>query len=206
MTLVTAARVTKLGRPTVRKNGIPLTPAEKQKRYRARLRREHRKSHRARVNGWYEWYTPAEYIEAARAVLGTIDLDPASSEIAQTLVQAREFFTAERDGLAQQWHGNVWLNPPYSRDFIGRFIDKLLLEIRAGRAQQAILLVHAYTDTEWFRRAAAVSAALCLTKRIRFWSPDGRSNRSPTQGQAFLYYGDNVDGFRKAFAGFGIVR
>ena len=103
-------------------------------------------------------YTPAVYIEATRAVLGTIDLDPASSEIAQTLVQARAFFTAEREGLAQEWHGNVWLNPPYSRDLIGRFVDKLLLEILAGRTQQAILLVHAYTDTGWFRRAAAVNA------------------------------------------------
>ena len=206
MTLVTDIRVTKLGRPTIRKDGIPLTPAEKQARYRARLHRARRKSHRTRVNGWHEWYTPAVYIEAARAVLGTIDLDPASSIAANSVVQAKRFFTKADNGLTQEWHGNVWLNPPYSRDLIGRFVDKLLLEIRAGRTQQAILLVHAYTDTGWFRRATAVSAALCLTKRIRFWSPDGRSNRSPTQGQALLYYGDNADGFRKAFAGFGIVR
>src|SRR5262245_13067731 len=100
MTLVTefhAPRVTKvgrvsdtsppkkMGRPTLRKNGVPLTPAQKQRRYRARLRK-------ARAKSYCEWYTPPQYIAAARAVLGAIDLDPASSEIAQTTVQAGAFF------------------------------------------------------------------------------------------------------------------
>ena len=35
------------------------------------------------------WHTPAEYIEAAREVMGSIDLDPASCHIAQQAVKAR---------------------------------------------------------------------------------------------------------------------
>jgi ParB family chromosome partitioning protein len=139
-------------------------------------------------------------------VLGAIDLDPASSEIAQRVARARTFFAAEDDGLAHEWHGRVWLNPPYSRDLVAKFVDKLLLEIRAKRTHTAILLVHTYTDTQWFRRAAAASAAICFTKRLRFWSPDGRSNRSPTQGQALLYYGPNISQFRTSFEAFGIIR
>jgi hypothetical protein len=42
-----------------------------------------------------EWFTPAEYIELARSVLGTIDLDPASNPLAQEVVQARHFFTKD---------------------------------------------------------------------------------------------------------------
>jgi hypothetical protein len=44
-------------------------------------------------------YTPAAHIEAARAVLGTIDLDPASNAQAQQTVKAEQFFTPEDDGL-----------------------------------------------------------------------------------------------------------
>jgi hypothetical protein len=38
--------------------------------------------------GEFEWYTPERYLDLAREVLGTIDLDPASSEIAQETVRA----------------------------------------------------------------------------------------------------------------------
>lgn len=62
-----------------------------------------------------EYYTPAIYLEAARAVMGSIDLDPASCEKANKTVQATKFHTIETDGLSQPWHGNVWLNPPYGR-------------------------------------------------------------------------------------------
>ena len=62
-----------------------------------------------------ENYTPAVYIEAARRVLGEIDLDPASCFLAQETVKANRFFTKEENGLQQKWNGRVFLNPPYAR-------------------------------------------------------------------------------------------
>jgi ParB family chromosome partitioning protein len=162
--------------------------------------------HRTRFTGENEWYTPPEYIEAARACLGSIDLDPASSSQAQRSIRAAHFFTRDDDGLRHAWCGRVWLNPPYSQPDIARFIDKLLAEIGAGRATEAILLTHNYTDTGWFHAAAATCAAICFTRgRIRFVSATG-DIAAPTQGQAFFYFGSATDRFRKTFGSFGFIR
>lgn len=139
--------------------------------------------------GEFERYTPAFYIEKARDVLGTIDLDPASSEYAQKTVQAEEHFTVEDDGLAQDWHGRIWLNPPYHRELAPKFIEKLLEERDAGHVVEAIVLTNNSTDTAWFVAAATYCDAICFTTgRINFEVPNSKPVL-PTQGQAFFYFG-----------------
>ena len=148
-------------------------------------------------SGNNEWYTPSDYIELARQVMGNIDLDPASSEIANQVVRAERFFTLETDGLKQDWYGNVWLNPPYSSDLIMKFIDKFISEL-AG-INQAIILVNNATETEWFNKLVKYSQALCFPSgRVKFYRPDG-STGAPLQGQALLYYGSQAKKFAKVF-------
>jgi hypothetical protein len=98
--------------------------------------------------GDQESYTPARYIEAAREVMGSIDLDSASNEQAQEIVQAKVFYTKEDNGLDNPWEGNIFLNPPYSHPEIKHFVDNLLAELKPG--QQAILLTNNNTDTTFF--------------------------------------------------------
>lgn len=162
-------------------------------------------NHRAQGTGENEWYTPQEHIDAAYKVLGTIDLDPASSEIANQRVQAGRIFTIADDGLTKEWGGKVWMNPPYAQPHIANFIEKLASEYEAGRVTEAIALTHNYTDTQWFHRAALSCAAICFTRgRIGFLSPEGK-RAAPTQGQAFFYYGSKVEQFIEAFCRIGFV-
>ena len=155
--------------------------------------------------GENEWFTPVEFLEAARDVLGGFDLDPASSEQANETVKAAEFFTLETDGLSRDWHGRVWLNPPYAQPAVAEFIAKLVEEYNAGHVEAAILLTHNYTDTAWFHLLAGAATAICFTRgRVKFESPTG-DVAAPTQGQAFSYFGTDVEAFAVRFANIGFV-
>jgi ParB family chromosome partitioning protein len=142
--------------------------------------------------GENEWFTPPEYIEMARSVLGEIDLDPATHEQAQAIIQAKHFFTKADDSLAQRWHGRVWLNPPYAQPLIAQFVAKMVAEVEARHVSAGIMLTHNYTDTAWFQAAAAVADAICFTRgRVKFYEPDG-AIAAPTQGQAFFILATTV--------------
>lgn len=159
--------------------------------------------HVSRNSGENEWYTPEEYIEAVREVMGDIDLDPASSQIANERVKARRIYTIEDDGLTLPWKGRVWLNPPYSQPLIGQFIDKLIVEVNSGSVKQAIVLVNNATETQWWQSLAAIASAVCFPKgRVKFFDPDGNPG-APLQGQAILYIGTKSARFVEIFSRFG---
>lgn len=146
-----------------------------------------------------EWYTPEQYIEAARLVMGSIDLDPASNEFANEVVRAGTYFDEETDGLMQEWFGNIWLNPPYSTALVKDFTEKLT----NSEFEQAIVLVNNATETAWFRKMIDnASAVVFTTGRIKFRKRDGEHG-TPLQGQAFIYFGDNFYAFLDEFRRFG---
>jgi phage N-6-adenine-methyltransferase len=160
------------------------------------------KPHVANNSGDNEWYTPKEYIEAARQVLGEIDLDPASNPLANDIVQAAKFYTSEDTGLDKDWCGTVWMNPPYESGLIGQFAEKLCDSYASGNVTSAIVLVNNATETRWFQSLAEQASAACFPKgRVKFWHP--RKVAVPLQGQAILYLGPNTDEFARAFSQFG---
>jgi phage N-6-adenine-methyltransferase len=155
--------------------------------------------------GESEWFTPPEFVERARQVLGGIDLDPATCIEAQEIVRATRYFTKSEDGLQHEWRGKVWLNPPFARQAIEQFVDKLIGEYRAGRTAAAILLTHNHTDTAWFHRAEAAAALLCFTRgRVPFIRGDEIAK--PTEGQTFFYFGRATSVFSDVFSEIGFVR
>ncbi len=156
-------------------------------------------------SGQNEWYTPSHFIESARTVMGSIDVDPASNDIAQRVVKAGMYFTSETNGLDKPLIGNVWMNPPYSAKLILEFCIKLAFECVAGNTRQFITLTNNATETVWFSYLMSVSDAVCLPmKRVRFLDPDGIPG-APLQGQCFCYRGVNVSGFASEFSAYGTI-
>lgn len=154
------------------------------------------------LTGEIEWYTPSVYIEAARKVMGGIDLDPASSDYAQEKVQADRYYTIEDNGLELPWEGRIWLNPPYKAVLVKAFVDKLL----ESPIDQAILLTNNATDTGWWHEAAGAATAICFHRgRIQFYR-DGEEGKAPTHGQTIMYFGTERDRFIKEFITFGMIR
>jgi phage N-6-adenine-methyltransferase len=168
------------------------------------LLRDVKNVHVSNNSGENEWYTPEIYILAARQVMGSIDIDPASSELANKTVKATKYYTEKTDGLFQDWIGKCWMNPPYSTDKIRKFIDKYAEQIEMGYVTEGIVLVNNATETNWFDTLISVSSAIAFPgSRIKFIDKNGQPTGSPLQGQAFLYAGKKPEKFLKIFNGFG---
>jgi len=106
-----------------------------------------------------ECYTPASLFEMLDI---RFDLDPASCPRELSAVPADRIYTVEDDGLAQPWHGRVWLNPPYSNPtpWVDRFLKHghgiALLPVSAGARWCRELWANADGVAKWvglFNRA-----------------------------------------------------
>lgn len=149
------------------------------------------------------WYTPSWLIDRARQMLGAIDLDPATCEAAQSVVQAARYYTATENGLIQPWHGRMWINPPYSAPT--PWVRRLINGYRTGDITSALMLTNSYTETNWWQELATVGTILFFRGRLQFWHPGKTSDRNRT-GQTLAYLGPDVDRFRAVFADLGVIR
>jgi hypothetical protein len=161
-----------------------------------------------------EWYTRPKYIEAAREVMGGIDLDPASCAAANQIVKATRYYTKEDNGLTQSWYGRIWLNPPYGRSArmiglhksaIGAFVDKLLDFYAAGDVTQAIILATTEVNAKWFY--PLWQFPICIPDhRVNFIVPIQQKNKySQMFGTCFAYLGPNEQRFIEVFSQFGHI-
>lgn len=178
----------------------------------------------------FEYYTPREWTDAARAVMGDIDLDPASCEFANQWIGAATIFTKETNGLLQEWHGRVWMNHPFHRgetackakckkltcqrrghhiteDIPGNaeWINKLLAEYQAGRVTEAVIICYCSSSEAWFW--PLLDFPQCFPKtRVHYTGADGKRVQGATKGSVITYLGQNVARFAEVFSTLGKIR
>ena len=158
-----------------------------------------RKAYNPQGTGNNERYTPPEIIELVREVLGSIDLDPASCSIANETVKAATFYSADDDGLSKEWTGKIFMNPPYSKDLIEKFVDKLI----DSSFDEAITLTHNCTETNWGSKLLKNATAVAFPiGRIDCKTPSGDGG-SPKQGSMICYFGNNTKKFIDVFSRIG---
>jgi hypothetical protein len=132
------------------------------------------------VSGTDVWLTPPSILEA----LGEFDLDPCSS-LGRPWDTARHHFTIEDDGLAQEWFGRVWCNPPYGKA-MNPFLDKM---VKHGNG---IVLIFARTETKAFFDYVwdKADAILFIKGRLKFHTPDGKVAGTAGSPSVLIAYGE----------------
>lgn len=119
-----------------------------------------------------EWYTPSHILEAVYHTLGTVDLDPCCNTIGDPNVKATKYYRIADDGLIQKWEGSVFLNPPYGESLTAAWVNKLIKSYAAADVTEAVLLIPARTDTQYWHNLAVYSPCWCAIKgRLSFLSP-----------------------------------
>mgnify|MGYP002682524961 CR=1 FL=1 len=90
-----------------------------------------------------DWETPLWLFEELDREFGfTVDVCATERN-----AKCERFFSPEDNGLAQEWQGICWMNPPYGRT-IGEWMEKALNASRGGAT--VVCLVPARTDTAWW--------------------------------------------------------
>jgi len=138
------------------------------------------------------WLTPRPILDA----LGEFDLDPCAPAV-QPWPTARATYTEEDDGLAQPWFGRVWLNPPYSRPLLGRFMRRM------AEHDHGVALIFARTETADFFGSVWERAAglLFLRGRLTFHHADGTTGVGNAGAPSVLCAYGHDDAERLAFSG-----
>ena len=132
-----------------------------------------------------DWYTPKWIIDT----LGPFDCDPCAPPIEVRPYQIAPIaYTKDDDGLAHEWQGIVWMNPPYSRVLLRQFCEKM-----AAYGNGIALLVNRQDNLLWQEVIfPSAKSMIFMRHRVKFIRPDGTTG-SPFFGSCLVAWGDECD-------------
>lgn len=144
-----------------------------------------RKNHERNGYNNETWLTPPAVLRA----LGDFDLDPCAAPSPRPWPTALAHVELPTDGLAIEWRGRVWCNPPYGAE-ARRWLDKL------ADHGNGIALIFARVDTEAFHECVWERAhgLLFLRGRLTFCDRRGVPAKANSGAASVLvaYGADNA--------------
>jgi hypothetical protein len=155
-----------------------------------------------------DWYTHPEIIALVHELLGGIDLDPMSCEEANSVVQAKNYYTKDQNGLLFPWSGRVLLNPPWGGSAASsvkvQAVRKLLAAYSTGEVDSAVIVLNANAMTAaWF--APLLQFPVCIpSRRIPHYGPGGAGG-NPNSGTVVVYVGPDIPRMVSVFSRLGTV-
>ena len=112
-----------------------------------------------------QYFTPKWVFDALNM---TFDVDVCSPVGGVPWIPAVNHFDIERDGLVNEWNGNVWMNPPYSQP--KPWIEKFVAH------GKGIALIAMSRSNAFYALWNNVDARFCVpTKHMKFETPEGKS-------------------------------
>lgn len=131
------------------------------------------------------WLTPLKIVRA----LGTFDLDPCAHPGHPT---AGRLIHLPDDGLAHEWSGRVWLNPPYGNE-AAQWLTRL------SQHGNGIAIVFNRLDTKWLLPFTD-NGFFAMTGRVNFIPTiDGIKTTQPGVGSLLIPFGkQNVTAIKRS--------
>lgn len=116
-----------------------------------------------------EWETPQALFDRLNAIYHF------ETDVCATPENAKcaKYYTREQDGLAQEWKGVCWMNPPYGRE-IGKWMRKAYISAQEGAV--VVCLVPARTDTGWWHETVMQGGQIYFVRgRLKFGKSKGNA-------------------------------
>lgn len=131
------------------------------------------------------WETPQDFFDKLNEEFN-FDLDVCADA---ENTKCEKYFSKEIDGLAQEWTGTCWMNPPYGRE-IGNWIKKAYESSLSGAT--VVCLLPSRTDTRWWHDYCMKGEIRFVRGRLKF----GNSKNSAPFPSVVVVFRGNVNRFK----------
>lgn len=163
-----------------------------------------------------EHHTPRAIVEAARRVLGRIDLDPMSNAAAQRIIHATTYYTKDDDGFLHDWSGTTFLNP--AGGLVKPAWQKLMTAYGQGDVPAFVWIGFSLEQLQTLQRdinpraralypgPTPIEFPICIPyARLAFEDVHGVPQDSPTHANYICYGGPDIAAFVREFSAWGVV-